>query len=221
MAMQGTQLAMANSNNQGNKRGANKTKRPHRRTNSGLHGGKVPFVATADQKRMVMALAGLRMSWDEMRQIVRNPHTDQPIAKATFARVFRRELAEGGARLKQLISSKYYDALREGRDWAIRAGLRNRFRWTFEGPSPPDPDVIGAIESDQQLQITFVVPSRKEEPIDVTPTSHPPDAPADLSRPAIEPPRERRETKYGTYEYPRAEQPPSIFDRGSPRGWMK
>ena len=40
MAMQGTQLAMANSNNQGNKRGANKTKRPHRRTNSGLHGGK-------------------------------------------------------------------------------------------------------------------------------------------------------------------------------------
>jgi hypothetical protein len=62
---------------------------------------------------MVMALAGLRMSWDEMRQIVRNPHTDQPIAKATFARVFRRELAEGGARLKQLISSKYYEALRE------------------------------------------------------------------------------------------------------------
>src|SRR5262245_59200529 len=78
-------------------RGANKTKRPHRRTNSGLHGGKPPFVATADQKRMVMALAGLRMSWDEMRQIVRNPHTDQPIAKATFARVFKRELAEGGA----------------------------------------------------------------------------------------------------------------------------
>jgi hypothetical protein len=53
---------------------------------------------------MVMALAGLRMSWDEMRQIVRNPHSDQPIAKATFARVFRRELAEGGARLKELIS---------------------------------------------------------------------------------------------------------------------
>ena len=58
---------MANSNIEDNKRGANKTKRPHRRTNSGLHGGKPPFVATADQKRMVMALAGLRMSWDEMR----------------------------------------------------------------------------------------------------------------------------------------------------------
>jgi hypothetical protein len=122
---------MANSNNESNKRGANKTKRPHRRTNSGLHGGKPPFVPTADQKRMVMALAGLRMSWDEMRQIVRNPNTDQPIAKATFARVFRRELAEGGARLKQLISSKYYEALREGRDWAIRAGLKNRFGWSM------------------------------------------------------------------------------------------
>jgi hypothetical protein len=126
---------------------------------------------------MVLALAGLRMSWDEMRQIVRNPHTDRPIAKATFARVFKRELAEGGARLKQLISSKYYDALREGRDWAIRAGLRNRFRWTFEGPSPPDPDVIGAIEGDQQMQITFVVPSRKEEPpiIDTEPSAYPSD----------------------------------------------
>src|SRR6516165_11677691 len=159
MAMQGTQLAMANSNNQGNKRGANKTKRPHRRTNSGLHGGKVPFVATADQKRMVMALAGLRMSWDEMRQIVRNPQTDRPIAKATFARVFRRELAEGGARLKQLISSKYYEALREGRDWAIRAGMRNRFNWTFEGSQPPL-EAIGSFTSgEDRIAIKFVMPS--------------------------------------------------------------
>jgi hypothetical protein len=93
---------------------------------------------------MVMALAGLRMSWDEMRQIVRNPHTDEPIAKATFARVFRRELAEGGARLKQLISSKYYEALRQGRDWAIRAGLRNRFNWTFEGSQPLPAEAIGS-----------------------------------------------------------------------------
>src|SRR6516165_11765319 len=98
-------MPMVNNNNNGNKpKGAKKTKRPHRRTNSGLHGGYPSFIATPDQRRMVLALAGLRMSWDEMRQIVRNPHTDQPIAKATFARVFRRELAEGGARLKQLIS---------------------------------------------------------------------------------------------------------------------
>jgi hypothetical protein len=144
-----------------------------------------------------------------MRQIVRNPNTDQPIAKATFARVFRRELAEGGARLKQLISSKYYEALHEGRDWAIRAGLRNRFRWTFEGPSPPDPDVIGAVEGDQQLQITFVVPSKKPEDaaIDVTPPAYPADAQPDLSKPAIEPPPQRTTTATGVIHEHRDRQP--------------
>jgi hypothetical protein len=49
------------------------------------------FSSSADQRRMVLALSGLRMSWDEMRQIVRNPHTDRPVAKATFARVFKHE----------------------------------------------------------------------------------------------------------------------------------
>src|SRR6516162_8824646 len=115
-----------------------------------------------------LALAGLRMSWDEMRQIVRNPHTDQPIAKATFARVFRRELAEGGARLKQLISSKYYEALREGRDWAIRAGMRNRFNWTFEGSQPLP--VANDFASDDTIKIKFVMPE-KREPVDITPPS--------------------------------------------------
>src|SRR6516165_2148155 len=147
------------------------------------------FVATADQKRMVMALAGLRMSWDEMRQIVRNPHTDQPIAKATFARVFRRELAEGGARLKQLISSKYYQALREGRDWAIRAGMRNRFNWTFEGSQPPL-EAIGSFADTPEIKIKFVMPDKPAKPVDLNP--RPPEPPPnpyqnaapDLTKPA-------------------------------------
>jgi hypothetical protein len=141
---------------------------------------------------MVMALAGLRMSRDEMRQIVRNPHTDQPIAKATFARVFRRELAEGGARLKQLISSKYYEALREGRDWAIRAGLRNRYNWTFEGSQPLPPEAIGSFADSPEMKITFVMP---KQPVDITPPTPQPspyaNQAADLSKPAIEPAKSR------------------------------
>ena len=209
---------MANSNNQGNKRGANKTKRAHRRTNSGLHGGNPPFVATADQKRMVMALAGLRMSWDEMRQIVRNPHTDQPIAKATFARVFRRELAEGGARLKQLISSKYYEALREGRDWAIRAGMRNRFNWTFEGSQPPLPIEGDSFASDNNIRIQFVYPSQPPPPvIDAKPEPSPYEGqPADLSKPALEPPRNTSiDTGYPGIGPWRTNGTPD------PKGWMR
>jgi hypothetical protein len=155
---------------------------------------------------MVMALAGLRTSWDEMRQIVRNPHTGQPIAKATFARVFRRELAEGGARLKQLISSKYYEALREGRDWAIRADLRNRFGWVFEGAVPP-PDSSGSFTNgDDTIKITFVTPDQRE-PIDITPPSPPSpyqQAEPDYSKPAIEPPKSHNvSTPFGNWRVDR------------------
>jgi hypothetical protein len=156
---------------------------------------------------MVMALAGLRMSWDEMRQIVRNPNTDQPIAKATFARVFRRELAEGGARLKQLISSKYYEALREGRDWAIRAGLRNRFNWVFEGSQPLPAEAIGSFADSPEMKIEFVMPDKQPEPVDITPPTASPyeGQQPDMSRPAIEGPRPRQHTDYGIVEEPRHE----------------
>jgi hypothetical protein len=141
-----------------------------------------------------------------MRQIVRNPHTDRPIAKATFARVFKRELAEGGARLKQLISSKYYEALHEGRDWAIRAGLKNRFGWVFEGQQPPP--VLDAVEGTPSINVTFHLPSRKGElpPLDVTPQGPP--APS-YSLKALEPPPHRQQTPFG------------IIERPDKDGWMK
>jgi hypothetical protein len=158
---------------------------------------------------MVLALAGLRVGWDEMRQIVLNPHTDRPIAKATFARVFKRELAEGGARLKQLISSKYYEALHDGRDWAIRAGLKNRFGWVFEGQQPPP--VLDAVEGTPSINVTFHLPSRKGEPpppLDVTPQA--PQRPPDYSKPALPPPPERRRGPLSWIE-----------ERPSKDGWMK
>jgi hypothetical protein len=69
--------------------------------------------------------------------------------------------------------------------------LRNRFGWTFEG-APPPPVIEDA--STLELQITFVMPSAREPeppPIDVTPSPY--DAkPADLSKPALPPPPERR-----------------------------
>jgi hypothetical protein len=42
--------------------------------------------------------------------------------------------------------------------WAIRAGLKNRFGWVFEGqPSPP---VFEAVEDQPALNVTFVLPDR-------------------------------------------------------------
>jgi hypothetical protein len=135
----------------------------------------------------------------------------------TLNRYFKRELAAGGAMLKQLTASKYFQALKAGESWAIRMAMRNRFNWVTEGSQLLPAEAIGnGSEEGLALQINFVTPSKKPEPIDVTPQPEP-----GYNRPALEPPRERRETRYGTYEYPRAEQPPSIFDRGDKNGWMK
>jgi hypothetical protein len=135
-------------------------------------------------------------------------------------------LAEGGARLKQLISSKYYEALREGRDWAIRAGLRQRFGWTFEGSQPPLPGVVdGSFADTPEIKIVFHAGPGKPE-FDLTPPKPAPQPNPYAGQPAsdapqIEGPRPRVRTDSGAiYEAPR-EQPPSIFDRGDPKGWMR
>jgi hypothetical protein len=48
---------------------------------------------------------------------------------ALHVRYFKRELAAGGAMLKELAASKYFQALEAGESWAIRMAMRNRFNW--------------------------------------------------------------------------------------------
>jgi hypothetical protein len=90
-----------------------------------------------------------------------------------------------------------------------------------EGSQLLPPDAIGQADGEGiALQINFVAPTKKPEPIDVTPSPPAPSPyegqPADLSRPAIEPPRPRQRTDFGIVEQPR-----SVFDRGDPKGWMR
>jgi hypothetical protein len=137
--------------------------------------------------------------------------------------------------LKELAASKYFQALEAGESWAIRMAMRNRFNWVTEGSQLLPPDHLGQADGEGiALQINFVSPSKKPEPLDVTPPQPPPyqDAKPDYDRPAIEPPRERRQTDFGIVEAPRpvrmspsyesqiGEPRPSIFDRGSKDGWM-
>jgi hypothetical protein len=185
-------------------------KRPmsQRRARKGGQRGIPPFEPTAEQRTVVAALTGLRMSWEEIRLLVHNPHTGEPIAKTTFAKAFRKELREGGPKLKSLISSRYYQALAEGRDWAIRAGLKNRFGWVFEGQPAPSPAQLAEGET-PPLQVTFVLPSGRNmdaQPVDVTP-----EPPPDYSRKALPPPPERRRGPLGWLE----EKPPE------PTDWLK
>jgi hypothetical protein len=95
-------------------------------------------------RRFVCAMAGVRMTHEEIRQLVINPQTGERITKTTLARAFRRELAEGKAKLKSMVATRYYEALGRGDAWATRLGLASQFGWTPDSTGnfvlPPDPN---------------------------------------------------------------------------------
>jgi hypothetical protein len=80
---------------------------------------------------MVAAMAGMRMSYDEIRLAIRNSYTGQALSKPTFIKAFKPELTEGPSRLKGLASSRFYRCLDEGQPWAIKAALRNKIWLDF------------------------------------------------------------------------------------------
>ena len=105
--------------------------------------GHPPFIPTDYQRRFVTAMSGIRMTWEEIRQLVINPTTGEPITKTTLARAFKRELADGKAKLKSIIATRFYEALERGDSWAVQMGLKTQFGWKPDGNGgflmPPDP----------------------------------------------------------------------------------
>jgi hypothetical protein len=75
--------------------------------------------------------------------LIINPTTDEPITKTTLARAFKRELADGKAKLKSIIATRFYEALERGDSWATQMGLKTQFGWKPDGNGgfimPPDP----------------------------------------------------------------------------------
>ena len=191
-------------------------KKPDHSNKAKRRGGHPPFVPTDEQRHIVAVLSGLRVNWDEIRKLILNPRTGLPIPKTTLSRHFRRELDVGAVALKQLIASKYFAALDAGEAWAVRLGMRNRFGWIFEGSNALPPDVMGAVGSEPEMKISFVLPDKREmrdmaPPIDVTPQ---PTEPPDYSRPALPKPMARKiDTPFGPWRMDNNDK--------SGTGWMK
>jgi hypothetical protein len=185
-------------------------------------------VPTPEQRRIVAILSGFNVNQDEICKLIPGCNGNRRISKITLHRHFKAELQTGNVTLKELIARKYVDALEAGEAWAIRLGLKNKYRWSIGDNAALPPEMINEGDGTPEMQITFVVPSRKEEPIDVTPPPHQ-NAQPNYDVPAIEKPRERTRTDFGIVEQPRsyetqmprAEQPPSIWSRGDKNGWMK
>ena len=171
------------------------------------------FTPTDAQRRLVAQLIGLHVTWAEIQQLVIHPKTGEPISRKTLAKYFRRELAAGGAMLKQLAASKYFQALEAGESWAVRMAMRNRFGWVVEGSAPVPAEVLSAPVDEPTLRVCFVLPTPKEsEPppiIDAVPQE-----PADYSKPALPPPSGQEiDTPFGTWR--------TVVDRGDSKGWMR
>jgi hypothetical protein len=182
-------------------------------------GGYPRFQPSQAQRNAVRIMSGVKMAVDEIRQVVLNPLTGLPLTKKAMYRHFRRELEEGPPLLKQLIAEKYMAHLREGREYAVRLGLKNRYGWSTEG-APPPPSVLGIVHDEQPtMRIEFVAPRKAPESESPPPVIDAvPSGPADYSLKAIEPPRPRRRTEFGAvYEQPKG----SIFDRPDGKDWMR
>jgi hypothetical protein len=158
-------------------------------------GGYPPFKPTAAERKMVAQLAGLRVSWDEMRKLIINKKTGQPIAKTSFARIFAQELEQARAKLKALISSGFHDALQAREPWALRLAMKNVYHWSLENNTTLP--LLDGEERQRTLKIVFCSPepSAKPPPIDVSPQPQP-----DYSKPALPPPRSRVRTPFGWME---------------------
>ena len=185
-------------------------------------GGMPAYKPTEQERRFVAVMSGMGLTTEMIRKVIGGRGKTGKLSKTALWKHFSRELECGSAEMHALLASKIRKAVEEEKPWAILAAARNLsgFRWDRYDKSallPPSDNV-------EDIHVHFVLPDKKPEPLDVTPpqpTGYAPDAPADYSKVAIEPPRPRRETGFGIIETPR-EPPQSVFDRGGgPGDWMK
>jgi hypothetical protein len=193
--------------------------------------GKPPFVPTEEQRRMVAGMASVRMSQQEMTNIIWNPHTNKPLGKKALIKHFRRELIEGADKLRALLGQRWLDLIYSKDDrvaWhAVEFGLKY-----ICGYREGSPQVNVALQQkgvpgiDSTFKIEFVGVDNKrlleldaEEIEDAAWTSRPRD-----ERPApkqIEHNTNKHDTMRRFDERPMPEGHRSAWDNGSKDRWLK
>src|SRR5262245_14666125 len=93
--------------------------------------GQKPFVPTEEQRRIVAILSGFMVNQNEICRLIPGANGNKWISKHTLHRHFKAELETGNVTLKELIARKFVEALEAGESWAIRLGLKNKYRWSI------------------------------------------------------------------------------------------
>jgi hypothetical protein len=119
-----------------------KAQRKRGRGNKRTRRGRPAFVPSSSERRFVQAMAGLRMSADEICKVVgggraRDTDSGKPISKTTLFRHFKTELASGRAMLKARVAGKFY--MRSTRT------SRGRSRWRCAISSDGTPVVAASM----------------------------------------------------------------------------
>jgi hypothetical protein len=127
-------------------------------------------VPDEQQKLFVATMAGMRMTWNEIRQVIINPKTGKPISKETLQRAFAHELANGLAKLKSEINRRYYDRLAAGEWNAVAWGLKHICGYREDPMSVAVEMKTGTVAA----RVTFHLPDpgRFAEPRPLPPAEH-------------------------------------------------
>jgi AcrR family transcriptional regulator len=170
-----------------------------------------PFVPTQQQRDYINEMAGMHMSVTDICKAL-------GISRRTAYKYFRTELENGSARLYATVANRFYAALKRGETWAIQIALRNLQPWRWDRYDKGTTPYVARDGNDiDEIKITFVTPTRKEEPLDLTPAPNPyAGQHPDLSRPAIEKPPPRETTATGAIH----EHRPATESAADPHGHL-
>ena len=131
--------------------GKMKMNKSERKTRWQTKPGQPKFEPTDEQRGWVSAMAGVRMTHEEMSRIIVNPHTGHYICCETLVKAFPDELAGGKARLKHRLCTKLVERIDAG-DWnAIQFGFQHVYGWKDKDANGED-DGYSRLPLDQLVE---------------------------------------------------------------------
>jgi hypothetical protein len=138
-----------------------KPRRKRKRKSNYVKKGYRIFTPSEDQKFVVSQLCGV-MNWDNLRLLIRNPHTGKAISKETLQKAFPEELATGKALLQQAVFSSFVELPKSDTKFhakwsATEWGLQYLCGFRSDNPSA---QLSLEDRNGRKMTIDFVVPSQ-------------------------------------------------------------
>lgn len=132
------------------------------------HNPKPPFVPTEDQRKIVTLACGVGMTQDQIRKLVINKGTGEPISPTTLREHFRDELDSGAAKVMAQVAGNLVSiASSKTHKGAVTAAifyLKTQAKWREPEPFASEQKRLEAQASaaigDKEIEVTLVLEER-------------------------------------------------------------